>query len=162
VNAVLDDDAIRAIVAACYAYSEPLGLLAEVLAVTGARPVQVKRLRVGDLQSDRLTLMMPRSKKGRGQKRVDRRPVPIPSSLVEKLRIAAAGRPADDPLLCRPDGRPWQTWSDHAVPFAKALAWPVSLSQSFTHSGIHPSPALCNEVLPHGSLPMLMTQASQC
>jgi integrase len=114
-------DAIRAIVAACYAYSEPLGLLAEVLAITGARPVQVKRLKVGDLQSDRL--LMPRSARGRGKKRVDRRPLPVPPSLVEKLRIAAAGRPADDPLLRRPDGRAWETsWSDHAAPFARALA----------------------------------------
>lgn len=120
-NAVLADDEVRAVVAACYAASGRLGLLVEVLAITGCRPVQAARLLVGDLQSDRV--MMPRSAKGRGRKRIDRRPVPIPPALVRRLRMAVGDRPADAPLLQRRDGGAWQSGnSDHSRPFARALA----------------------------------------
>jgi len=119
-DAVLSDDEVRAVVAACYNASDRLGLLAEVLAVTGARPVQAARLLVGDLLADKL--MMPRSAKGRGQKRIDRRPIPIPPTLVTKLQAAVAGRPADAPLLQRPDGAAWHSGhSDHSRPFERAL-----------------------------------------
>jgi integrase len=137
-NAVLSDTEVRAVVAACYADSERLGLLAEVLAVTGARPVQVARLLVGDLQADRL--LMPRSAKGRGRKRIDRRPIPIPPTLVAKLKAAAGDRPADTPLLQRPDGCAWQTsGSDHSRPFARALAvagLPKIVPYALRHSSI--------------------------
>jgi integrase len=121
VDAILSDNEIRAVVAACYAAGERLGLLVEVLAVTGVRPVQAARLLVGDLQPDRL--MMPRSAKGRGQKRVGRRPIPIPPSLAARLRAVAGDRPADAPLLQRPDGAAWHSGhSDHSRPFERALA----------------------------------------
>jgi hypothetical protein len=48
-------------VAACYASDPQSGLLVEVLAVCGRRPVQATRLLVGDLLADKL--MMPRSAK---------------------------------------------------------------------------------------------------
>jgi integrase len=118
-GAVLSDDEVRAIVTACYAFAEPLGLLVEVLAVTGARPIQAFRLCVGDLLDARL--MMPRSVKGRGVKSIGRRPIPIPPPLIERLRAAAGDRPAGDALLLRPDGRPWKT-GNHSQPFALALA----------------------------------------
>jgi integrase len=51
VDVILSDDRVRAIVTACYADSEPLGLFVEVLAVTGCRPIQAARLLVGDLNS---------------------------------------------------------------------------------------------------------------
>jgi integrase len=118
-DAYLPDATIRDFVAACYAYSDQLGLLVEVLATTGARPIQVFRLLVGDLQSDRL--LLPRSKKGRGRKRIDRRPIPIPPALAGKLKAAAADRPVDAPLLRRPDGKAWQT-GNHSRPWKCALA----------------------------------------
>jgi integrase len=137
-DVVLTDDQVRAVVAACYAASDRLGLLFETLATTGARPVQVSRLLVGDLQSDRV--MMPRSAKGRGKKRIERRPIPIPPSLVAKLRVAAGGRPANTPLLQRADGAAWQTGrSDHNVPFYRALAaagLPRVVPYSLRHSSI--------------------------
>jgi integrase len=120
-NAVLTDDDIRAIVAACWTYADWLGLYIELLAVTGVRPVQAARLLVRDLQSDRV--MMPRASKGRGVKRIDRRPLPLPLGLITKLRAAAEGRPADAPLLRRADGNGWSTKrSDYSVPWANALA----------------------------------------
>ena len=91
VDAILSDDQVRAVVAACYAFSERLGLFVEVLAVTGCRPIQAARLVVGDLQSDRL--LMPRSAKGRGKKRIDRRPLPIPPPLMAKLRAVRGQSP---------------------------------------------------------------------
>ena len=76
---------------------------------------------MGDLQADRV--MMPRSAKGKGKKRIDRRPIPLPPALIAKLRIAAGNRPADAPLLQRPDGQAWRPGnSDHIRPFTAALA----------------------------------------
>jgi hypothetical protein len=45
----LDNDQIRAVVAAAYAFDRNLGLYVEVAAETGARPSQISRLVVGDL-----------------------------------------------------------------------------------------------------------------
>ena len=133
-NAVLSDDEVRAVVAACYAADARLGLLVEVLAVTGCRPVQAARLLVGDLQPDRL--LMPRSAKGRGQKRIERRPIPIPPALAAKLRAVARDRPASAPLLQRPDG---SRHSDHSRPFERALAaagLPRVVPYALRHSSI--------------------------
>ena len=138
-GAVLGDDQVRAVVVACYAESERLGLLVEVLATTGCRPVQAARLLVGDLLSNRL--MLPRSAKGKkGRKRIDRRPIPIPPALVAKLQIAAGERPADAPLLQRPDGAAWQPGrSDHSRPFERALeaaGLPRVVPYALRHSSI--------------------------
>jgi integrase len=96
-NVILPDQIVRAIVAAAYIIAPDFGLLVEACAITGARFSQVAQLRIGDLQADRL--MMAPSRKGRGKRRAERRPVPIPATLVAKLRTAADGRPADSALL---------------------------------------------------------------
>jgi len=102
--------------------STEFGLLVDVAAVTGARPSQIWRLKVQDLQADRSDprLMMPTSRKGRGRKKVLQRPVPIPVGLARRLAVAAAKRPATAPLLVKPSGRPWSK-SDHARPFARTV-----------------------------------------
>ena len=64
-NVILDDETVRRIVKAAHAHDRALGLMVEVAAVTGARLSQLARLEVGDLQADRLRLMLPRSAKGR-------------------------------------------------------------------------------------------------
>ena len=51
--------------------------------------------------------MMPSSLKGKGAKRMDRKPVPIPTSLAAKLRQAAGDRGGDALLLLKPDGSAW-------------------------------------------------------
>jgi hypothetical protein len=63
--------------------------------------------------------MLPTSKKGKRQKSVQRRPVPIPVGLAAKLRVLSAGRPATEPLLVKPSGEPWKK-SDHSRLFARA------------------------------------------
>jgi integrase len=138
-DAILSDDEIRAVVAACYAAGERLGLLVEVLATTGCRPVQAARLRIDDLLPDKL--MMPRSAKGKGRKRIERRPLPIPPSLAVKLRAAAGDRPADAPLLQRPDGLAWlqSGHSDYNRLFESALAvagLPKAVPYALRHSSI--------------------------
>jgi integrase len=105
-----------------YAIDESFGLLVEVAASTGARVSQLARLRVCDLQ-DQLSgprLMVPVSRKGRGEKKVTHRPVPIPRSLSLRLRRVADGRPSDALLLTQPNGKPWGK-IDHARPFRRTV-----------------------------------------
>ena len=109
-NVILDDAAVRRIVAAAYRHDRAVGLMTEVAAVTGARLSQLARLEVADLQADgpEPRLLMPLSAKGRARnKRHERRPVPISSSLALTLKQQAAGRPGEAPLLLRPNGERW-------------------------------------------------------
>src|SRR4051812_17610847 len=112
-NVILSDEEVREFIAAAYAIDDRFGLLMEMLAVTGARPSQAVRLRVDDLQDHpvRPKLMMPKSAKGggrnRAQKKFERYSVPITLQLAIRLRAAAKGRGDDAPLLLQGDGRPW-------------------------------------------------------
>ena len=124
-NVILTDEQVRALIEAAYADDPAFGLLTETAATTGARPSQLVKLEVGDLQADRgdPRVMMPSSRKGHAGKRVERKPVPIPASLAARLRLAAGGREASAPLLLRADGKPWSaTSADHRLPFARAVA----------------------------------------
>jgi integrase len=112
-NVVLPDAKVREFVSAAYAHDDGLGLLVDTLAVTGARPSQVVRLRVGNLQDHpmRPKLMMPKSGKGgsknRASKKAERYSVPITVQLAARLKAAAKGRPDEAPLLLQSDGGPW-------------------------------------------------------
>ena len=121
-NVIIPDDEVLGIISAAYAESRQFGLLVEIAAVTGARVSQLARLEVGDLQVDRPDprLMMPTARKGRGRKRIERRPVPIPINLATALKQTSAGRPADAPLLTKPSGALWRH-SDHRHPFRRAV-----------------------------------------
>src|SRR5262249_45425600 len=102
-NVILPEADIRTIIEKAYELDAAFGLLVEVAAVSGARVSQLSRLDVQDLQDDRPDprLMMPSSRKGRGKKKVTRRPVPIPAGLAAKLRAAVKGRRPDVPLLIK-------------------------------------------------------------
>jgi integrase len=112
-NVVIPDDKVREFVATAYVHDASFGLLSDVLAVTGARPSQAVRLRIEDLRDHpvRPTLMMPKSAKGggrnRSQKRHERYSAPITVQLAAKLKEAARGRANDAPLLLQGDDRPW-------------------------------------------------------
>ena len=86
-NVILSDDTVREFVARAYAIDDQFGLLTETLAITGARPSQAVRLRVEDLHDHpvRPKLMMPKSAKGggrnRAQKKLERYSVPITATL---------------------------------------------------------------------------------
>ena len=120
-NVILPDAVVRQIIAASYQQSAEFGLLVETDAMTGARPSQLARLEVQDLQANRSDprLMIPCSRKGRGRKSVTHRPVPISAMLAKQLAVSASGRPAIAPLLTKPSGGPWRQ-SDHFRLFARA------------------------------------------
>jgi integrase len=107
-NVILTEADVRAIVGAAYRRSNEFGLLVELAAVTGARPSQLLKIQGEDVQAQfksggkvQPRLMMPVSRKGRGEKAIARRPVPIPAALAGRL----TGRTGQ--LLLRPDGLPW-------------------------------------------------------
>ncbi len=118
-NVILHDFQVLAIIEEARAYGKEFGLLVEVAAVTGARVSQIYRLEVQDLQlGDAPRLMMPASRKGKGVKKVMRRPVPIPSGLAVVLAATSEGQAPTAPLLVKPSGVPWRK-SDHSRPFAR-------------------------------------------
>jgi integrase len=112
-NVIISDEKVREFVATAYGRNHQLGLLVDVLAITGARPSQAVRLRVEDFHDHpvRPKLMMPKSAKGggrnRSQKKSERYSVPITPALAIKLKQAASGRADDAPLLLQSDGSPW-------------------------------------------------------
>jgi integrase len=125
-NTILTDEQVCALVVAAYAEDPALGLLVEAGAVTGARPSQLERLEVGDLELDHADgprLLMPSSRKGKGVKRIDRNPVPILGGLARKLEQAAGTRAASAPLLLRTNGTAWNSArADHREGFRRAAA----------------------------------------
>jgi len=134
-NIVLPEDTVRAFVAAAYARDEALGLLVETLAVTGARPSQVIRLRVEDLRDDRL--MMPKSGKGggpnRSEKKIERFSVPITPALAMRLKSAAADRAPGGPCSC-------ERTASLGVPIRRGITPPLSAgSSSKASAGTLPS-----------------------
>jgi integrase len=129
-NVILSDQVIRRIIAAAFGIGVEMGLLVEIAAVTGARVSQIANLRVVDLQADRLDprLMMPSSRKGRGQKKITHVPVPIPSGLAEKLKRTSKDKPSDASLLTKTSGDRWKQ-SDHSRLFQRVIL----------HAGLDPS-----------------------
>lgn len=112
-NVIISDEKVLEFVAAAYALDHQLGLLTDTLAITGARPSQAVRLRVEDLHDHpvRPKLMMPKSAKGggrnRNQKRHERYSVPITPQLAASLKAAVIGRADDAPLLLQSHGESW-------------------------------------------------------
>jgi integrase len=112
-NVILSDDEVRAFIADAYRLDDGFGLISDVLAVTGARPSQVVRLRIEDFHDHpvRPKLSMPKSGKGGGRNRIEKKlekySVPVTPELAAKLKQAAKGRHASAPLLLRSDGAPW-------------------------------------------------------
>jgi integrase len=106
-NTILSDENVRRLVGTAYQLSSEFGLWVELHAVTGSRTSQIERLTVGDLQGNGSLprLQMPSSKKGR-RRRIERKPVPIPSKLARMLGQTAADRAPHEPLIS-PPGSEW-------------------------------------------------------
>lgn len=106
-GAALPDADVRRIIEAARAvddiedWSGDLFRLVLVLAATGMRFSQIRRIQVGDVQPDQSRLMIPTSRKGRGQKRATHIGVKVGGDVIEALRPAVAGRRPADPLLER-------------------------------------------------------------
>jgi integrase len=112
-NGIISDDKVREFVATAYGLDDKFGLLADTLAITGARPSQVVRLLVRDFDDHpmRPRLLMPKSGRGggrnRAQKKAERYSVPITVQLAARLKLAAKGRAGEAPLLLQSDGTLW-------------------------------------------------------
>ncbi len=106
-GAALPDADIRRIIDATKSIDEAEGWSGDlfrmvvVLAATGARFSQVRRLQVGDVQPDQMRVMVPTSRKGRGQKRATHVGVKVGQDVIDALRPAIAGRRPADMLLER-------------------------------------------------------------
>ena len=145
---IYPDKVISALVAEAYKLDAKLGLLCDVLATCGMRPIQAQRMRVEDLIADtKPRLMVSKSAKGGGRNCSSRKselfPVPITADLCAKLRAAAQGRADDAPLLTQSDGRPWNETNpnaDYRLPFGevvKAVGLPARATMYlFRHSSI--------------------------
>lgn len=67
---------------------------------------------------DNPRLIMPVSRKGRGERKISHKPVPISVTLATRLRLAAKGKPKGALLLPKPDGAAWSK-DDHSKLFAR-------------------------------------------
>ena len=63
---------------------------------------------------------MPSSRKGRGQKKITHVPVPIPSSLAQKLKRASKDKSSEVSLLTKTSGDRWKQ-SDHSRLFRRVV-----------------------------------------
>jgi integrase len=99
---ILKDDQIREILAASQSF-DPDGdfcRLVVVLAATGTRFSQAKRILVKDVQVANSRILVPQSWKGK-KTRVQRTPVPVGADVLAELGPAIEGRSGDEPLLQR-------------------------------------------------------------
>lgn len=152
---ILTDSDVRALLQAVQELGdEDAYLMCLVLAATGARFAQVRRLRVRDVQPSRQRIMMPASYKGRSGSRPRAAvPVPVGGDVLERLSPIIEGRDANDILLERwrhiqtglarwkRDRRaPWRTPSEIARPIRAAAnathLTKATSSYSFRHSSI--------------------------
>ena len=99
-NQILSDDQIRRIVAAALALDEDFGRLVTLLAATGARFAQVRRMCVGDVQAQQGRVMVPESFKGKKQAAAHIR-VQVGADTLAVLAPAVEGRSPGAPLLER-------------------------------------------------------------
>jgi integrase len=143
---IFPDETIRALVAEAYRHNPALGLVYDVLAMTGMRSIQAQRLRVEDLiAGDKPRLMVSKTAKGggrnRAEKKLQRYPVPITAGLCTKLKLAAKGRADDAPLLLLADGRPFpeKSHGNHRhqwLGIVKAVGLSNATPYLFRHSSI--------------------------
>lgn len=104
-NQILDAAQVRRIVAAAQEvdaeqdWGGDLFRLVSLLANTGARFSQIARMKVRDVQVDRVRLMVPSSRKGKGKS--GHEPVVVDPAVIELLLPVVVGRDGDAPLLER-------------------------------------------------------------
>lgn len=101
-NQILDDEQVRKIIRLSIAQDQDgdFALIVIMLAATGARFCQLRRMRVCDVQLDHNRVLVPASFKGKG-KAPELTKIPVGSDVLERLRSAVEGRPPGDALLQR-------------------------------------------------------------
>jgi len=107
---ILPDSDIRALISAAWEvdtegdWGGDLARLVLVLAATGARFSQIVRMTVADVQATRV--MVPVSRKGRGEKQTSHVAVRVGEDVLAALKHATAGRKGSETLLLRPRWEP--------------------------------------------------------
>lgn len=152
-NQILKDEQIRQIIEAAQGLDEDgdFARLVIVLAATGARFSQARRILVSDLQAQHSRLLVPNSWKTMTNEIV-RVPVPIGSDVLQALIPATEGKSPDAPLLERWSSKqigpakwervkrgPWKTASEMTRDWnklVKALGLPGVVAYSLRHSSI--------------------------
>ncbi|WP_066827835.1 tyrosine-type recombinase/integrase [Sphingomonas mali] len=99
-NQILTDDQIRRVVATALTLDDDFGRMVVMLAATGARFAQLRRMRVADVQAEQRRVMVPESYKGRRDAAAYVR-VQVGTDTLAILAPAIEGRPATAPLLER-------------------------------------------------------------
>ena len=99
-NQILSDDQIRRVVAAALLLDDDFGRMVVMLAATGARFAQLRRMQVADVQAEQHRVMVPESYKGRRNATAYIR-VQVGPDTLAILAPAIEGRPATAPLLER-------------------------------------------------------------
>lgn len=135
-NQILDDSQVREIIRLAQEQDEDgdFALLVILLAATGARFSQLRRMTVGDVQLDQSRLLVPTSFKGKGRSPALIK-VCVGPDVVQMLRHAIIGRNRSEPLLQRwryrqigvgkweKDRRgPWKTASEMTRPWNLVVA----------------------------------------
>jgi integrase len=135
-NIILTDEEIKALVREVYTTDFLRGLWCDVLAETGARESQVRKLKVSDLQDSGSyaktpRLIMPTSMKGKNREQ-SAKPVPITVRLARLLRQASAGHKMHERLI-----EPVRQLAIKIRPEVKRLGHgPEIVPYSFRHSSI--------------------------
>ena len=93
-NQILSDDQVRRVVAAAIAIDEDFGRLVVLLAATGARFAQVRRMCVADVQAGQGRVMVPESFKGKKRAGAHIRVQMGADALAVLAPASMAGRPA--------------------------------------------------------------------
>ena len=114
---VLNDTDVRRLVECATSYDADFGALVLVLAATGARMDQAARIRIADFQPEAERVMIPVSRKGKGEKQISHIAVPLPGDVIARLRLLASDRPGNETLL--------MSWHHRQVKGDKA-AWMVA------------------------------------
>lgn len=115
-NQILDDEQVRTIIKLSIKRDKDgdFALLVILLAATGARFCQLRRMRVCDVQLDHSRILVPSSFKGKGKSPALTK-VPVGNDVLERLRSAIEGRSPSDALL--------QKWRYRQVGPAGPNAW---------------------------------------
>jgi integrase len=148
---ILPDADIRAIIKAAEQVDQEgewggdLARLVLVLAASGSRFSQAARISVGDVKPTELQIMMPVSRKGRGEKAVSHTRLRVGEDVMAALRPVLAGRKGHEPLLLRPRWRQvepmkWEVVSRESWHSAAELSrpWAAILSRAGLPKGIVP------------------------
>lgn len=127
-NQILDDKQVREIIrfARLMDKDGDFALVVVLLAATGARFSQLRRMTVGDVQLGHSRLLVPTSFKGKGRS-PDLIKVPIGSDVLQMLEPAIAGRQATEPLLQK-----WRYRQINSIQWVRAGRGPWKTASEMT------------------------------